>query len=234
MRLPTPLVPGVLIKRYKRFLADVALDSGEVVTAHCANSGSMLTVKEPGLCVWLSKAPQGSKRKLSYTWELVETQGTLVGLYPAKCNDIVEEALQKKIIVELAAYSSWRREVVYAKSSRVDFVLSGPGLPDCYLEIKGVQMRRHHHAEFPDAPTTRGLKHLEALADTKAAGHRAVVLYCAQRSDCDRFKLAEDIDPAYALKALEVRKKGVEMFCYACHVSRDNITLTRKLESDFS
>lgn len=230
MRLPSPLLKGTLRKRYKRFLADVELETGEVVTAHCANSGSMLTVNTPGLSVWLSKAPEGSSRKLAYSWELVEKEGALIGIYPARCNDIVEEALQSKVIQELSCYSSWRREVPYAEKSRVDFLLTEPGLPDCYLEIKGVQMRRDGHVEFPDAKTARGVKHLEALAEMKAQGHRAVVLYCSQRSDGNTFQVARDIDPDYAAKAAEVRQKGVEMLCYACQVTTESITLKTPVE----
>lgn len=229
MRLPFPLIKGTLLKRYKRFLADVTLESGEVVTAHCANSGSMLTVNEPGMTVWLSKAPEGSQRKLGYSWELVESQGALVGIYPAKCNDIVDEALQKGLISELKAYQTWRREVKYAQNSRIDFLLTQEGLPDCYLEIKGVQMRRGDFVEFPDAKTARGVKHLAALMEMKAAGHRAVVLYCAQREDGLFFKTAEDIDPDYARQAKEARAGGVEMLCYGCHVCETDITLQKPL-----
>tara|TARA_A100000171_G_C2135123_1_gene149620 strand:+ start:1272 stop:1976 length:705 start_codon:yes stop_codon:yes gene_type:complete len=229
MRLPSPLLKGKLIRRYKRFLADIELENGEIITAHCANSGSMLTVNKPGLFVWVSKAPEGSKRKLGYTWELVEANNTLIGIFPAKCNDIVEEALQHKVITELNHYSNIQREVKYADRSRIDFLLTAPGLPDCYLEVKGVHMRRTDHAEFPDAKTARGVKHLDALAQMKAEGHRAVVLYCVQRNDCDTFMPAHDIDPDYAAKTKEVCKKGVEELCYSCRVTCDEITLTRPL-----
>ena len=163
MKFHAPLVEGVLLQRYKRFLADVQLSSGEIVLAHCANSGSMLSVKEPGSKVWLSPAAAPA-RKLRYTWELIEVNGAMVGINTGLPNRIVAEAIAAGEIKELAGYDSLKREQKYGKNSRIDILLESPGRPLCYVEIKNVTMRRGfppaHRAEFPDSVTARGAKHL--------------------------------------------------------------------------
>ncbi|MHA7872647.1 MAG: DNA/RNA nuclease SfsA, partial [Hyphococcus sp.] len=171
MRFPTPLRRGRLLKRYKRFLADIRLDDGEVVTAHCANPGSMLGVAVEDARVWVS-AHHGTKRKLPYSWELVEIGKTLIPVNTANPNRIVAEALEGGVIPELSGYGEVRREVKYAEKSRVDFLLEGGRRrKPCYLEIKNVHLSREAGlAEFPDSVTARGAKHLADLASMKAQG----------------------------------------------------------------
>lgn len=228
MHFPTPLLRGTLIQRYKRFLSDVRLESGEVVGAHCANSGSMLGLCAPGLEVWLSDS-DNPRRKLRYSWELVRVDGGLVGINTMHPNRIVAEAIRDGAIPELAGYPILRREVRYGQSSRIDLLLEGPDLPTCYVEVKNVTLKRSEAAEFPDAVTARGAKHLAELSDTVASGARAVMLYLVQRTDCPRFAIAADIDPTYAAAWHQARAAGVEMLCYACHLALDGISVDRRL-----
>lgn len=217
MEFPDPLIRGTLIKRYKRFLADVALEDGSEVTAHCANSGTMLTVNEPGSEVWLSPA-RNPDRKLKYTWELIRVGGALVGINTQHPNRIVQEAIEGGVPKELQGYGSLRREVKYGRNSRIDILLEDAARPQCFVEVKNVTMKRGEVAEFPDAVTARGTKHLHELADQVADGHRAVMFYLVQRPDCSAFALAGDIDPAYADALEKARAAGVEVVAYGCHV----------------
>lgn len=228
MRFPDPLLPGTLIRRYKRFLADVRLESGAEITAHCANPGSMMGLAEPGSEVWLSPA-RNPKRKLRYSWELVRIGDGLVGVNTALPNRIVEDAVNAQTIPELAGYAPARREVKYGRNSRIDLLLQENGRPDCYVEIKNVNLKRHGPAEFPDAVTARGAKHLVEMSDMVAAGARAVMVYLVQREDCDEFRLAADIDPTYAAAFDDARAAGVEAVCYACRLSTEEIRLDRPL-----
>lgn len=227
MKFSTPLVKGYLIQRYKRFLADVELENGDRVTAHCANSGSMLGLKEPGTPVYLSRSSSG---KLGYRWELLEFDDQLVGINTAHPNRIVEEALNARLIVPLQHYQTIRHEVKYGTNSRVDFLLEQDGYPDCYLEIKNAHLKRASYAEFPDAVTQRGAKHLCELSKVIQQGHRAVILYLVQRMDCDSFKLAADIDPTYAETSKKAHEVGVEQLCYTCEITLEGITLGKPLE----
>lgn len=232
MDLPQPLQRGVLIRRYKRFLADVRLDDGRDVTAHVANPGSMAGLKNPGLVVWLSKS-DNPKRKLAYSWELAQCDGAWVGINTAHPNRIVEEAIRAGSVAELAGYDRLRREVRYGGNSRIDLLLEHPGRRPCYVEVKNVHLKRDAArpgvAEFPDAVTQRGAKHLDALAAMVANGARAVMLYLVQRDDCDRFSLAADIDPVYAERFALARTAGVEAYCYTCAIDTREIRLTRPL-----
>jgi len=233
VRFPNPLVRGTLVKRYKRFLSDIALESEETVVAHVANPGSMIGLTEPGSEVWLSPNTN-PKAKLDWRWELVRVGGFLVGVNTAHPNRLVEEALARGVISELAGYASCRREVRYGQNSRIDLLLEDERRPPCYVEIKNVNLRRglpgrETAAEFPDAVTRRGAKHLVDLGDMVAAGARAVMLYLVQRGDCDHFRIAGDIDPAYAA-ALEVaRNNGVETLCYICDMRLDGIDVAGAL-----
>ncbi|MBT3988922.1 MAG: DNA/RNA nuclease SfsA [Rhodospirillaceae bacterium] len=233
MNFPDPLIQGRLIKRYKRFLTDVELESGEVVVAHCANPGSMLSLLEEGAEVWLSPA-RNPARKLKYTWEMINIGGSLVGLNTALPNKIVQEAIEDGLIPELVGYDSLRPEVKYGKNSRIDILLEGENVPICYVEIKSVTMSRPEKgdnlAEFPDSVTARGTKHLQELSDQVAEGKRAVMLYLVQREDCNEFSVAADIDPAYAAGLKAAKLAGVETLCYGCSVSPEAINIARKLK----
>ncbi len=230
MRFPDPLIPGTLIKRYKRFLADVEFfDGGGVVTAHCANSGSMLSVNEPGSEVWLSPA-RNPDRKLKYTWELIRVGRTLVGINTQLPNAIVAEAIEAGKIPELKGYPSLRREVKYGDNSRIDILLEGSGGEKCYVEVKNVTMKRDLSkdapVEFPDAVTSRGAKHLRELSNMVGDGHRAVMAYLVQRADGKSFTIAGDIDPAYRDGLEAAQKAGVEVLCYGCKLTRRDIRVT--------
>jgi sugar fermentation stimulation protein A len=227
MRFSAPLLPATLVKRYKRFLADVALPSGDTVTVHCANPGSMTGLMAPGARVWLSKSVN-PKRKLGHSWELIEVDFgggiELVGINTSHPNALAAEAIAAGAISELAGYASLRREVRYGRNSRVDFLLGAPARPDCYVEVKNVHlMRQAGLAEFPDAVTRRGAKHLAELADMVAAGSRAVMLFLIQIGSAQRFALARDIDPNYGRAFDAARTAGVETIAYRCTITRDGI-----------
>ncbi|MEX1034350.1 MAG: DNA/RNA nuclease SfsA [Sneathiella sp.] len=225
MKFPSPLIRGRLIKRYKRFLADVELENGEVITAHVANPGSMMGLKDAGMTVWLSPA-DNPKRKLQYSWELAAADGALVGINTAHPNGIVAEAIANGEIEALKGYDTLTREVKYGAKSRIDMLLSGGGRPDCYVEVKNVTLKRSEiHAEFPDSVTARGTRHLQELGNMVASGKRAVMFYLVQRTDCSSFRLAADIDPAYAAAFQVAREAGVEILCYDCHITTSEIRL---------
>lgn len=229
MRFPSPLLRGRLVRRYKRFLADVELEDGSVVTVHCANPGAMSGLDEPGMAVHLSRSAVPT-RKLPLSWELVEAGGGLVGINTAQPNRLVEEALLAGRIAELAGFDRLAREVRYGENSRVDFLLTGGGRPDTYVEVKNVHfLRRAGHAEFPDSPTARGTKHLRELSAMVAAGHRAVMLYLIQRSDAVDFAIARDIDPAYAAAFDAARAAGVEMLAYGCRLGAEEIVVADRV-----
>ncbi|MBK1634981.1 DNA/RNA nuclease SfsA [Rhodovulum adriaticum] len=235
MRFQTPLVPGRLIRRYNRFLADVTLETGEEVTAHCPNPGAMLGLKDPGLRVWL-EPNDDPRKKLRYGWRLAELPGGhWAGIDASLPNRVVGEALQAGRVAELAAYDTVRPEVKYGENSRVDFLLTGPDLPDAYVEVKNVHLRRDGNwAEFPDSVTARGAKHMAELARMAQAGHRAVLLYLVQRTDCARFRLAADIDPTYAAACDAARAAGVQMLCYGTAIDPHGVTLTHPLPLDLA
>ncbi len=223
------MVRGTLIKRYKRFLADVAMENGEIVTVHCANPGAMTGLAMPGADVWLSRATNPN-RKLKWSWELVGLESGLVGINTSYPNKIVGEALVDGRIAELAGYAQHRAEVKYGENSRIDFLLSAPDRPDCYLEVKNVHLsRRAGLAEFPDSPTLRGAKHLRELTRMVEQGHRAANLYLVQRTDCTRFSLAPDVDPAYSAAFDAAREAGVEILCYSCTITPEKILLADAL-----
>ncbi|MBT0957345.1 DNA/RNA nuclease SfsA [Alphaproteobacteria bacterium KMM 3653] len=230
MRFQTPLVPARLLRRYKRFLADVELQSGVVVVAHCPNPGSMMGLKDEGARVWL-EPNDDPKKKLKYGWRLVEVAGGhFAGIDAGSANGVVAEALQSGAVPELAGYEGLRREVKYGQNSRIDFLLSQPGLPDAYVEVKSVTLRRGGDlAEFPDSVTARGAKHLAELAAMAQAGQRAVMFYLIQRTDCAAFDLAGDIDPAYAAAFAKARLAGVEVLCYACRIDPLSVSLGRSV-----
>jgi sugar fermentation stimulation protein A len=229
MLLPQPMAHGRLVQRYKRFFADVLLDDGEALTAHCPNPGAMLGLNAPGLGVWLSYS-DNPKRKLAWTLELVEADGALVGVNTLNPNRLVAEALAADAIPELAGYAVHRREVKFGAASRVDFVLSGPGRPDCYVEVKNCHLRRAGTlAEFPDCVAARSAKHLRELAAEVARGSRAVQLFVIQRTDCDRFAACADLDPAYAAGLAAAATAGVEVLCYGCDIEPEWVRVAHRL-----
>lgn len=233
MRFPSPLIAGRLVRRYKRFLADVEIDGTGVVTAHCPNPGSMIGLAEPGLRVWVEQNDDPG-RKLRFAWRLAELgQGHWAGIDTAAPNRVVKEALLSGALSELSDYDTVRPEVRYAEKSRVDFLLTGAGLPNAYVEVKNVHLRRDGDwAEFPDCVTARGARHLDDLARMVAEGHRAVMIYLVQRTDCARFRLAADLDPGYARAYRNARSAGVEALAYDTRITREGVWLNRQLPVD--
>ena len=225
MHFATPLIPATLIKRYKRFLADVQLDTGELITTTCPNTGTMLGMTDPGLRVYLSKS-NSPTRKYAHTWHITDKPGVgLVGIDTSLPNRITEEAIAAQGIPELAGYDSIRREVKYGANSRIDLLLEGAGKPACYVEVKNVTLvRQPGFAEFPDCRTERGEKHLRELSEMVRQGHRAVMVYLIQCASPTRFALTQDIDPAYVAAYRLARQVGVEAIAFTCHVSLDSIT----------
>ena len=231
MKFAGDLIPATLQRRYKRFLADVELGDGRVLTAHVANPGAMTGLQQQGARVWLSHS-SNPKRKLPYAWELVEADfgggAELVGVNTGLPNALVAEALAAGKITELAGYANVRREVKFGTNSRVDFLLEDPARPPCYAEVKNVHlMRRTGLAEFPDAVTARGTKHLDELAAVVRAGGRAVMVYVIQIGSAGAFSLARDIDPAYGRAFDRAREAGVEAIAYTCRIETTGIRLDR-------
>jgi sugar fermentation stimulation protein A len=229
MRFPSTLIPATLARRYKRFLADVVFESGDVTTVHVANPGAMTGLDRPFSRVWLSDSGN-PLRKYPYTWELVEADlgsgPELVGVNTGQPHQLVADALEAGLIPELRGYPSVRREVKYGETSRIDFLLDGPGRPSCYLEVKNVHlMRKPRLAEFPDCVTNRGAKHMRELATLQAIGARAVLLFIIQVPSADRFAVARDIDPTYAAAFDQARARGVEVLAWRCNVDLKGIEI---------
>jgi sugar fermentation stimulation protein A len=229
MRLPQPMVRGTLVSRYKRFFADVRLEDGREVTAHCPNPGAMLGLNTPGLGAWLS-GDDNPRRKLAWTLELIEADGGLVGVNTLNPNRLVAEALAEGVIPELAGYAVVRREVRMGEASRVDFVLDDPDRPRCWLEVKNCHLRRNGAlAEFPDCVAARSAKHLRELSARVAEGDRAVQLFVIQRTDCESFAACADLDPTYAAGLNTAAAAGVEVLCYGCDITPETVRITRRL-----
>lgn len=230
MRFETPLVPARLIRRYKRFLADCTLQDGREITAHCANPGSMMGLATPGQRIWL-EPNDDPKKKLKFGWRLVDHEnGHFTGVDTSAPNRALRTVLQRREIPELSDYEAVRPEVKYGENSRIDFLLSQPGLPDAYVEVKSVTLSRQPGlAEFPDSVTARGTKHLRELAAMAQAGHRAMMLYLVQRTDCTAFDLARDIDPDYAAAFATAHMQGVEILCYGTRISPDGIEIGSRI-----
>lgn len=230
MQFPQPLSRGVLVSRYKRFFADVTLEGGEEITAHCPNPGAMLGLNMPGLPVWLSRSDDPG-RKLAWTLEMVEDRGALAGVNTMHPNRLVAEALAAGSIPELAGYDSVRREVKYGEASRIDFLLEKGTGERCWLEVKNCHLSRTPPlAEFPDCVAARSAKHLRELEAMVRAGDRAVVLFVLQRTDCDAFAACRDIDPTFAAALDSAADAGVEVRIHACEMSVEAITLGRRVE----
>ena len=222
------LVRGILVKRYKRFLADVRLDNGKLVTAHCPNTGSMLGCSEPGQPVYLS-LHDNPKRKLKYTWELIEMPTSLVGVNTLVPNRLVFQSASSGLIPELAGYQSVEREVKIGSNSRIDLRLSNGERDRCYVEIKNCTLVENGVARFPDAVTSRGLKHLYELEDLVKSGFRCVMFYFIHRMDARVFEPADQIDPDYGRGLRRVVKQGVEILTYDVSIDLTGIKLNRKI-----
>lgn len=232
MHFPSPLTEATLVRRYKRFLADVELPGGEAITVHCANPGAMTGLAAPGSRVFLSRSDSRT-RSLPWSWELVEADGTLVGINTAHPNRLAVEAIAAGVIPELAGYAELRREVPYGTNSRVDIVLRGIGRPDAYVEVKNAHLSRTSGlAEFPDSVTARGARHLAELARVATGGRRAVMLFVVQRADALRFTLARDLDPAYGAAFDLAKAAGVEMLAYRCRITPGEIAVDRSIPID--
>ena len=229
MDFATPLVPARLIKRYKRFLADVRLEDGCEATAHCANPGSMMGLAEPGMRVWL-EPNDDPKKKLKFGWRLVDHEnGHFTGVDTSIPNRALKAALLAHQVPGLPPYDLVRAEVKYGQNSRIDFLLSGQW-PDTYVEVKSVTLSRQAGlAEFPDSVTARGAKHLDELAAVVAGGHRAVMFYLVQRTDCTAVTLATDIDPTYATAFARAHAAGVQVLAMDCRITPQTIALGAKL-----
>ena len=228
MRFQTPLVPARLLFRYKRFLAQVLLQDGQEVTAHCPNPGSMMGLCERGMKVFV-EPNSDPRKKLKYAWRLVDHEnGHMTGIDTGAANKIVKEALKARKIALFEHYETLRSEVKYGTQSRVDFVLTEPGQKKIYLEVKSVSlMRKQGVAEFPDSVTVRGLKHLKELSRVVEMGHRGALLFLIQRSDCNVCKIARDIDPVYAKGLEDAVVRGVEILSMVCHLSENGIDIDK-------
>jgi len=229
MKFPYKLIHGTLVSRYKRFLADIELDSGEIVTAHCTNSGSMKTCIEEGAEVFLSPANDPA-RKTKFTWEMIKIEGKWIGVNTSIPNLLAYEAIKNNKILGLKEYSEVKREVTYG-NSRIDIFAANEN-ERCFIEVKNVTMKVENWARFPDAVTTRGKKHLETLMDIKAEGMRAVMLYVIQRMDVEMFGPAWDIDPNYAETLLKAFAAGVEVIPVMAEVSPEGIQITKIIPFD--
>lgn len=230
MQFDPPLKKAVLKKRYKRFLADIALEDGRLVTAHCPNPGAMAGLTAPHSTCWVSYKDD-PKRKLPYTLEMLEVEGQIVGINTQHPNRLAEAAIISGQMGELSGYETLRREVKYGQNSRIDLLLQDPSKADCYVEVKNVHfVRTPRLAEFPDGVTARGTKHLGELSAMVEEGHRAVQLFIIQRNDVDALSPAGDIDPAYAAALRAAEKAGVEILAYACEVSPEAIIVKRAIE----
>jgi len=222
-----PLVRGTLVKRYKRFLADVILENGTTVTAHCPNTGSMTDCCEPGRPVYLS-VHDNPKRKYPHTWELIQMPESLVGVNTLVPNRLVKQAVLTGQVAELAGYAEVRSEVRMGARSRVDLMLQDDKRGTCHVEIKNCTMVRDDRAYFPDAVTTRGLKHLHELAALVSKRNRSVMFYLIQRMDAEEFRPADHIDPAYGKALRQAVAQGVEILAYDVHIDLRGIRLNRR------
>ena len=229
MRFPSPLINGTLIQRYKRFLADVRLADGTIVTAHCTNTGSMIGCKAPGSAIYISRSAN-QRRRLAYTWELIRVNGHWVGINTLHPNRLVVEAIEAGALHELQGYRSIRREICTRQGTRLDVRLEGKD-GFCFVEIKNVTLAIDGTAAFPDAVTARGKKHLRELIRLKRQGYRAVLLFVIQRDDCNSFRPADEIDQEYGRWLRRAARAGVEVLPYQARVTPQEIVLTTRLET---
>lgn len=231
MQFETPLIKGTLIKRYKRFLADVQLENGDVVVAHCPNTGAMTGCAEPNFIVWLSES-NNPKRKLAFTWEIAKNfDNQWIGINTHRANKLVVEGIENQTITELDDYQALKTEVKYGEeNSRIDILLTGEGKPNCYVEVKSVTLLDNKQGLFPDAKTQRGVKHLRELTTLVTNGYRAVLCYCVQHTGIQSVSVAKDIDPEYTEALEHAIAKGVEVIVYGCKFTEEKIVLNQRLK----
>jgi len=231
MKFDTPLIKTKFIKRYKRFFVDVMLNK-EILTAHCPNSGSMMGLLNENENAWVSKS-KNPKRKLKYTLEILEKEKQKVGVNTHLTNKIVEEALVNKKIKEFEKFNQVQREVKFNNNTRFDFLVSDKK-EQAFIEVKNVTLKREQdYAEFPDAPTTRGQKHLLELINAKEKEYQVYLIFLIQREDCNFFKISKDIDKKYYENFIQAKKKGVKFLCYSSKVTDKEIILNKKIEIKF-
>lgn len=228
MDLPQPLFTGTLVRRYKRFLADVVLDDGRELTVHCANSGAMTGMNAPGMRVLVSDSGN-PRRKLRHTLERVHVGSSWVGVNTARPNHVVAEAVEQGLVEPLTGYATLRREVRCDGASRLDLLLEDPDRPRCWVEVKSATLAEGDVACFPDAVTTRGLRHIEALQALVAAGDRACLFFLVGRTDCTAFRPADEVDPAYGTALREAVANGVEVMAYDVRHDADATVLRSPL-----
>lgn len=228
MRYPQPLVQATYLRRYQRFLVDVKLDDGTVVTAHCPNTGSMLGINLPGARSMILPS-DNPKRRLRYTLEAVRVGRSWVGAHPARANTVGREAIEAGLVAGISGVSAIRHEVPYGVSSRADLLVTTRRGAPWFVEIKSASMVDGRTSMFPDAVTERGLKHLEELLGVVRAGGRALLLFVATRNDVDSFRPAAHIDPAYAKRMAEVARQGVVVRAIATRITRTSMQATRAI-----
>ena len=230
MRFKETLLQGVLIKRYKRFFVDIKYNS-TIIIAHCPNTGSMKGLLKYGNKVWFSRS-NNSKRKLKYTLEIIEVDNNKIGVNTHLSNKIVLDALQNKKIKHLSKFDAIKTEVKFGDHTRFDFFLSNKN-KKCFLEIKNVTLFRNRRvAEFPDAITSRGRKHLIELVKAKKSGYQCCILYLVQKEECDSFKIADDIDKNYSTAFKKAKSNGVKVLCYNCKLSNEEIILNKQIKHE--
>jgi sugar fermentation stimulation protein A len=227
-----PLTTATLVQRYKRFLFDALLPDGTAMTGSCPNTGSMRGLTTPGSRIWMSEHDSPT-RKYRHMLEIVEADGTMVGINTGLPNRLAEEAIRLGLVSDLHTYEHSAREQKYGRNSRIDILLSDPERGRAYVEVKNVHFSRSPGlSEFPDSPTTRGAKHLDELGDMVEAGHRAVMIYLVQRDDCDRLRICREFDPAYARAFDRAMSRGVEAYAVKCQVSPTQIRPTGLMTVD--
>ena len=223
MDFSPPLIPARLVRRYKRFLFDALLEDGRAITGFCPNTGSMRGLTEPGSRIWLSRH-EAATRKYAHALELVEADGTVVGVNTALPNRLAEEAVRVGLVPELSGFSTLKREQRYGRNSRIDILLQDETRGSVHVEVKNVHfIREAGVAEFPDSVTTRGAKHLDELAELAGAGKRAAMLFVIQRADCDRLKICADLDPGYGRAFARAISLGVEAYAVRCRLDPSKI-----------
>jgi sugar fermentation stimulation protein A len=227
MQLP-PLKKGTLLGRSKRFISEIELDDGEVILAHCPNTGRMLGCSEPGRPVYVSQH-DNPRRRMAFTWELIQMETSLVGVNTMNTNRIVRKALESESIPKFARYDTIVSEVKITSKTRIDFMLQGHGLPPWYIEVKNCTLVESGRAMFPDAVSTRGQKHLQELMNLKRAGHNAAVLFLVQRTDARGFSPARHIDREYSSMLVSAREAGVNILVYDVKLDTSRIILNREL-----